>query len=62
MTFVVGSFFLTYQEIGEESQIEDNYYFGASYGWIILMIIWILIGWPIGPGSPMNYDLSALDQ
>ncbi|HMQ00326.1 MAG TPA: AbgT family transporter, partial [Cyclobacteriaceae bacterium] len=26
-------------------------------GWTILLIIWILFGWPIGPGAPLNYEM-----
>jgi aminobenzoyl-glutamate transport protein len=26
-------------------------------GWTILLIVWILFGWPIGPGTPLDYQL-----
>lgn len=28
-------------------------------GWVILMVIWILLGLPIGPGSPMDYQMGG---
>lgn len=26
-------------------------------GWTILLVIWIIFGWPIGPGAPLDYSL-----
>jgi aminobenzoyl-glutamate transport protein len=26
-------------------------------GWTLLLIVWILFGWPIGPGAPLNYEI-----
>ncbi|MEQ9424740.1 MAG: AbgT family transporter [Cyclobacteriaceae bacterium] len=38
------------------------YTFVFYIGWVILMIIWILLGMPIGPGSPLDYDMGAITQ
>jgi aminobenzoyl-glutamate transport protein len=28
--------------------------------WAILLIVWILLGIPLGPGGPLNFDLSTI--
>ena len=41
--------------IGTVISLMLPYTFIFLIGWTILLIIWIIFGWPIGPGAPLDY-------
>ena len=41
--------------IGTVISLMLPYTFIFLIGWTILLVIWIIFGWPIGPGAPLDY-------
>jgi aminobenzoyl-glutamate transport protein len=45
--------------IGTIISVMLPYSFVFLLGWSVLLIIWMIFGWPIGPGAPLFYELNV---